>query len=100
MKWRVDPERWADIQNESGCEIASVYSAGSAGQEWVITGDIPWTTDEARDHARLIAAAPELLEALKGFLKPLENEDDLAAAYLACVVAAEAAIRKATEAAS
>lgn len=64
--WRIDPAFCSDIQTEDGkYEIAStspyVLDGGNAPEEW-----------EA--NARLIAAAPELLECLMWYVK----EDDCA----------------------
>lgn len=54
--------------------------------------DTAHEAEEARANARLIAAAPELLEALQGLMRMWESP----AEYLAAANAARAAIAKAT----
>ncbi len=56
--WRVDPFYVADVQNGDGAlEIASTHPR-------VLTGGEAPDLEECHANARLIAAAPELLEAL------------------------------------
>lgn len=67
--WNFDPEALADIQTESGKEIASAFMPWASGDEWVIQGTMASSSpEESYANARLIAAAPELLEALEGCL--------------------------------
>ena len=60
--WIVDPRWLRDIQTASGEEIASAYASEVVGDTWVIQGEIPWSDETAQANARLIAAAPTLLE--------------------------------------
>ena len=75
-KW-FNPNNANHITDEDSIVIASMHYAGH-------------TSDEVRAHARLIAAAPELLEALQALL---EDQRD---ASLPVLEKARAAIAKAT----
>lgn len=74
------------------CVIAVVHSAGNDADCTDIEAnpddEVPWDTADA--NARLIAAAPELLEALKGILRVADRKTDE-------FDAARAAIAKATD---
>lgn len=61
--WNVDPDCWGDIQAD-GAEIATVFDSDDFGCEYLISGSITASEDEAKANARLIAAAPDLLAAL------------------------------------
>lgn len=64
--WQIDPEIDHAITTQSGLRIAEVATYGAG---LVSIGEIaPWHHYEA--NARLIAAAPELLEALQEVLNP------------------------------
>jgi hypothetical protein len=71
----------------------------TADDKWMAAfrqnGELMVARQEA--NARLIAAAPEMLEALRGLLDPATNEDG--AWYRQAREAARAALAKATEAA-
>lgn len=58
--WWHDPY-WNLIYDNAKCEIAAVRAAIQAGEKRA-------RLDTARANARLIAAAPELVEALRGIL--------------------------------
>jgi hypothetical protein len=68
-------------------ECANLEHNDAEGREWACAGDI-------KSNARLIAAAPELLEAL---LKYMDNDDLGARLSSPSYLAAKAAIAKATQ---
>lgn len=61
--WRVDPMYKQDVQTEDGkVEICGAeYEIEKFGEGYIV----PKTLDEASANATLIAAAPEMLEALQ-----------------------------------
>lgn len=64
------------------------------------SGDSPWEPSEIEANARLIAAAPEMLEALEEFIRfidlpPWAQPNEIACYRAAAVASAEAAIAKA-----
>lgn len=63
--WRVDPLHCADIQTQDGCEIGSCWKHADFGTELVVSGIIAADYFEMRANASLIAAAPDMLEALR-----------------------------------
>lgn len=67
--WVVDPHHAGDVQDAMGREIGSTYQAANLGEEWSIMGDIPWDAETMAANARLIAAAPDLLEALESLVE-------------------------------
>lgn len=95
--WRVDPRHCCDVETLSGVQITAALSEAEVGEEWQIIGPCP-SLDEAEANARLIAAAPDLLEALKRTLEYAEDHqaaqpNDETFADLALI---RAAIAKAT----
>lgn len=61
-------------------------------------GDVQALAGRAKQNARLIAAAPDLLKALEGLLRGiLLNDQDGLSEHAECVTAARAAIAKATD---
>lgn len=70
--WFVDPDNWGDIQ-ASGTEIGVAFYEANVGREWVIKGPITIDEETCRANARLIAAAPDLLEALSELLAEAED---------------------------
>ena len=97
------PTPWEPVGNRS---VRCAFEAGNAEKPGFVVATVPMflPSDEAQRVARLIAAGPDLLEALKGLYEACElranadggdfGEDIGPAAYLA-----EAAIAKATGAA-
>lgn len=84
--WGVLPDRNGCLRIGHGhnCTIALVYEPPSGFME---------------DNARLIASAPDLLAALRAIVKSLEdNDDEGMIEHAAQMIAARAAIAKATEA--
>jgi len=65
--WQVDPNNPGDVNGPDGKDVAVSLFSGMTRLE--ITGNEPTlsaiTREEAEANARLIAAAPELLEALE-----------------------------------
>lgn len=63
--WRVDPRHWGDIQAANGeLEISASWHEAMIGEVIEIGGRSAPPAHEARANARLIAAAPDLAEAL------------------------------------
>ena len=79
--WHVGMKPGPIVYGEDGAQVAPLH--------------VPMVPkEENRANARLIAAAPELLEALENLLEHVENRDALGA-YWADPMAARAAIAKA-----
>ena len=81
--WKVDPNYPHDIQTESGViEIATTSIA--------LSGGLPAKYEDRKANARLIAAAPELLEALQDAVEYLKNylPDEMIAPHLAAITKA------------
>lgn len=97
--WQVEEFYWPESQS-----FAPEITAGRAGEGGDSTryiakmlGVIPAVVGETLANARLIAAAPELLEALVWAIRELEEtEDGLCPDFQAAITAARAAIAKAT----
>ena len=67
--WRVDPRHWGDIQAANGeLEISASWHEAMIGEVIEIGGRSAPPAHEARANARLIAAAPDLAEALEKLL--------------------------------
>lgn len=89
--WKADEENCADglnIQDTEGRRIA--FTATIRNPDYT-----PLITDEAIANARLIAAAPELLEALRAFVANDDAGIVSLNAYTALIENARAAIQKA-----
>lgn len=80
--WSVMPEQWNGFANDKGFALIARISKWSAESKERM--------EEAQANARLIAAAPELLEALEN----LENDDGIIPAHAWELV--QSAIAKAT----
>lgn len=76
-------------------ETVEISDGPCQGGEWVRRDN----ADEIEANARLIAAAPELLEALQSVLKHCPADPDTTPSFLGAWHKAEAAIAKATGAA-
>ena len=63
--WVIGPRYSHDVQTPDGNDIGAVCDAEQGGEEGEIAGNIPWSEEIAEANARLIAAAPELLEVAK-----------------------------------
>lgn len=87
--WRVD----GHPDSEMPCEVVKVFPNGDRGLVCELTHSLFRQNQKA--NARLIAAAPDLLEALRGLLTPCHC-DPAPGTACAHVLAAEAAIARAT----
>lgn len=67
--WVVDPHHTGDVQDAMGREIGSTYQAANLGEEWSITGDIPWDAETMAANARLIASAPDFFDHAKSLVE-------------------------------
>lgn len=65
--WNVDPMHPADIQ-AGGQELATMIHEGNIGAEYTIGGKSSISASERDANARLIAAAPDILDALAGII--------------------------------
>jgi hypothetical protein len=94
--WFTDaPPLTTDLTSKArtpGARVQARYLVGANGQGFAHTVGLPHEQDEA--NARLIAAAPELLEALQMMRDPGRLEDS--AWYREALDKADAAIAKAT----
>lgn len=95
--WAANKIYLSEVEAQNGLTVASCWHKQAAGETIRVTGVNPCSLEESAANARLIAAAPELLEALEkiaGLRKPqFFNPDDMAAE---AVNIARAAIAKAT----
>ncbi len=64
----------AELYYEVNGEMQKMIAIGTAKDESPILAYVPTTWDEDKANARLIAAAPELLEACKGVMDMLDGE--------------------------
>lgn len=98
--WVVDPANCQDVQTAAGEEICSTFDSSVSGETWIIRGVIPWSDDVAQANARLIAAAPDLLLALRELEQRVTMNGGLGE-YVAgppfALTNARAAIAKATQ---
>ena len=95
--WRVDPNHLNDVQTNDGLEIGATFNPNAAGHTWEIAGTMAARTIlESLANARLIAAAPDLLEALIALRGAFMSHTQWSGDPPTEVVAADAAIRKAT----
>jgi len=78
------------IVDDGGRDVATIYGCGNCGVDAGFPPD-----DEARGHAALIAAAPDLLAACEGIMGLLDADLDAVAAWQKEADAVRAAIAKA-----
>jgi len=76
-------------ENISICNVLTMDEDDSESGDWI-------NGDETKANAALIAAAPELLEALQGLLFAYEDPGNTGSTHDEKVIAARAAIEKAT----
>jgi len=70
--WSVSQEEPRDIVDSQGTHIGRAYRVGGSPERYESQG---------RHHARLFAAAPDLLEACRKFLKANGSRDEQEMAY-------------------
>ena len=66
--WMIDPKYLSEIQTADDKTICSAWHQHASGQEIVVTGVLECSLEESAANAKLIAAAPDLLEVLKAFV--------------------------------
>jgi hypothetical protein len=71
--WAVFSEYPSEVQTASNQTIASCWHAACEGLDISLIGILPCTLEESAANARLIAAAPDLLAALKSAYYALAN---------------------------
>lgn len=74
--WVLDPQYLSEVQTEGMKTIASCWHEQADGATITVTGVLPCSLEESAANARLIAAAPELLGALRfilAFYEPRQN---------------------------
>jgi hypothetical protein len=91
--WTVTAPYLSEVQTQERLTVASCWYADADGAEITVTGVLPCSIEESAANARLIAAAPELLEAVVGLVRGREH------VWSPELEAARAAIAKATGAA-
>lgn len=72
--WAVDARYLSEVQTADGKTVASCWHEYADGQEIRVTGALCCSIEESAANARLIAAAPELLEALTNLLAVVRGE--------------------------
>lgn len=100
MKTTHTPGPWATIDGDGEYIIKTIAPAGRNGYTIAdVFSHFEATNPEAEANARLIASAPELLEALQECVKALELEHEIALSLTQsrAVSKAKQAINKATE---
>ena len=97
--WMIDPKYLSEIQTADDKTICSAWHQHAAGQEIVVTGVLECSLEESAANAKLIAAAPDLLEALIAMEEALCSDFKTQKARMEgrrALIAARAAIAKAT----
>ena len=77
-EFKGTPGPWATKRISGAVHVYRLYKDGSGvtGPHAKVSCDMPGQKDEEDANARLIAAAPELLEAVSAFLCYVDSEDD------------------------
>lgn len=88
--WLVDPNYVGDIITSDGVDLATTWHEGNAGNSAIIADSVGADYEQMQANAILMAAAPDLLEALRNFT------DGRDLSYVDALEAARAAITKAT----
>lgn len=99
--WLVDPNYVGDIITSDGVDLATTWHEGSAGKSLIIADSVGADYEQMKANTILMAAAPDLVEALQWALAELNGktryDDDVADQQIEnCYTRAEAAIAKAT----
>lgn len=63
--WVIDAPYLSEVQTADRLTIASCWYADADGAQITVTGVLPCSPQESAANARLIAAAPDMLEALR-----------------------------------
>ncbi len=63
--WKVDPRYPSEVQTLDDRSISSCWHSQCEGQDITLIGILPCSLEESAANACLMAAAPDLLEALK-----------------------------------
>lgn len=89
--WVIEKPYLSEVQTKDNLTVASCWHERAAGQTITVQGVLSCSLEESAANARLIAAAPDLLEALKRAVSQLESRG-----YDGLSSGAYAAIAKAT----
>lgn len=82
--WTVPEKFPSEVERSDGKTVASCWHQHAVGKTVTLEDVAPVSLSESRANARLIAAAPELLEALERILgaMPFGDEPDFAVAAI------------------
>jgi hypothetical protein len=73
--WHIDPAFPSEVQTDKDLTISSCWHKHASGAEIVVVGVLECSLEESAANARLIAAAPDLLEALRLHKAWSDSED-------------------------
>lgn len=91
--WIIDPKYLSEVQTSSMLTVATCWHEHAAGQTIDVVGVVECSLEESAANARIIAAAPELLECLKDARRLLTDQDAIDLAHIDEVIAkAEGAV--------